>query len=170
MPSQKRNDIAKGSGTMNIAIGADHAGFTLKESLKNLLLSLGHHVDDFGTDSAERSVDYPDIAIPVAEAVANGTYDRGILLCGTGIGMSIAANKVKGAYTALCHGVFEAQASRKHNNANILALGGTNSRRRNRMPDRYNLAFHFFEGGGICGERGRFNTTRGNTPNIRSGS
>jgi uracil phosphoribosyltransferase len=122
--SQKSNDIAKGSGAMNIAIGADHAGFTLKESVKNLLLSLGHHVDDFGTDSAERSVDYPDIAIPVAEAVASGTYDRGILLCGTGIGMSIAANKVKGAYTALCHGVFEAQASRKHNNANILALGG----------------------------------------------
>lgn len=120
----REDDIVKGSAVMNIAIGADHAGFALKESVKSLLASLGHHVDDFGTDSAEQSVDYPAIAVPVAEAVANGMYDRGILLCGTGIGMSIAANKVRGAYAALCHGVFEAQASRRHNNANILALGG----------------------------------------------
>ncbi|WP_295788350.1 ribose 5-phosphate isomerase B [uncultured Veillonella sp.] len=107
---------------MKVAIGADHGGFRLKEAIKPVLDSLGVEYKDFGTHS-EDSVDYPDISAPVAQAVATGEYDRGILICGTGIGIGIAANKVPGIRAALCHDTFSAHASREHNNANILTMG-----------------------------------------------
>jgi len=108
---------------MKIAIGSDHAGFELKETIKTFLKEKGIEVRDFGTYSEER-VDYPDYAIPLAESVAKGEEDFGILICGTGIGMSIAANKVKGIRASLCSDVYSAHSAREHNNANILCLGG----------------------------------------------
>ena len=107
---------------MNIALGADHAGFPLKERVKQWLLEQRVQVDDKGTFSNE-SVDYPDFARLVGEAVAAKQTDRGILVCGSGIGMSIAANKVPGVRAANPHTVFEAQMSREHNDANVLTLG-----------------------------------------------
>lgn len=107
---------------MKIALGADHGGIHLKGTIKTFLTEQGFEVIDFGTHS-EESVDYPDIAEPVAKAVAAGEYDRGILICGTGIGIGIAANKVKGIRAALCHDCFSAKASREHNDANILTMG-----------------------------------------------
>ena len=108
---------------MRIAIGCDHGGIVLKPAVTELLKSKGVDFTDFGTyDSA--SVDYPVYAKKVAEAVASGEYDKGILLCGTGIGMSIAANKVKGIRAAVLSDEFSASACSAHNNANILCLGG----------------------------------------------
>lgn len=107
---------------MKIAIGCDHGGLHLKQEIKELLSILGHEVEDFGTHSTE-SCDYPDIAEPVAQAVVDGAADRGILICGTGIGIGIAANKIAGVRAALCHDTFSAHASREHNNANILTMG-----------------------------------------------
>ncbi len=107
---------------MQIAIGSDHGGYQLKEEIKQYLDKKGIGVKDFGTYSTE-SCDYPDIAKAVGKAVAGEEYDKGILVCGTGIGISIAANKIPGVRAALCHDVFSAKASREHNNANILALG-----------------------------------------------
>lgn len=107
---------------MKIAIGCDHGGLILKPTLIEFLEKNNIEYRDFGTYSAE-SVDYPDYALPVSEAVACGEYDYGILICGTGIGMSIAANKVTGIRCALCHDVFSAKATRLHNNANMLAFG-----------------------------------------------
>lgn len=107
---------------MKIAIGADHAGYRLKDEIVPFLLSLGHEIEDFGCD-CNQSVDYPDYALPVAEKVASGEVDRGILICGTGIGMSIAANKVKGIRCALVHDLFSAKATREHNDTNVIALG-----------------------------------------------
>ena len=108
---------------MRIAIGADHAGFVLKEHLKQTLTRLGHLVDDHGTDS-EASVDYPPICLSVGRAVAEGRADRGILLGGSGQGEQIAANKVAGIRAALCHDLYTARLSRQHNDANILSMGG----------------------------------------------
>lgn len=105
-----------------IALGADHAGFTLKEDLKIWLTRRGHRVHDYGTHSLD-AVDYPDFAGLVGEAVTSGEADRGVLVCGTGIGMTIAANKIAGVRAALCSDVFMARASREHNDANVLALG-----------------------------------------------
>lgn len=107
---------------MKIAIGADHGGFNLKKEIVALLEELGHDYKDFGTHSAD-SIDYPDVAIPVAEAVAAGEFDRGILICGTGIGIGIAANKVKGIRAALVHDSFSAKATRQHNDSNIMTMG-----------------------------------------------
>ncbi|MBE6050156.1 MAG: ribose 5-phosphate isomerase B [Clostridium sp.] len=107
---------------MKIAIGADHGGFELKEDIKKYLSDNNYEVKDFGTYSTE-SCDYPDIALPVAESVANKEYDFGILICGTGIGISISANKVPGIRAALCSDTFSAHATREHNDANILAMG-----------------------------------------------
>ncbi len=107
---------------MKVAIGADHGGYRLKEDIKGLLEDLGVDYKDFGTHSTE-SVDYPDVALPVAQSVADGLFDRGILICGTGIGIGIAANKVKGIRAALVHDTFSAHASREHNDANILTMG-----------------------------------------------
>ena len=108
---------------MKIVLGCDHAGVELKEAVASLLKSLGFEVDDVGTMS-EESVDYPDFASGVAEAVSTGKDDRGIAICGTGIGMSIVANKYPGVRAALCHDSFTARMSRLHNDANILVLGG----------------------------------------------
>lgn len=107
---------------MKIAIGCDHGGFELKNEIINLLKAENHEVKDFGTYSND-SCDYPDIALPVAEAVAAKEYEFGILICGTGIGIGIAANKVPGIRAALCSDTFSAHATREHNNANILTMG-----------------------------------------------
>lgn len=107
---------------MNIAISSDHGGNTLRKEITSLLDELGHTYQDFGPQTSD-SVDYPDYAQPVAQGVAAGEFDRGILICGTGIGMSIAANKVKGIRCALVHDVFSAKATRGHNDSNILAMG-----------------------------------------------
>jgi len=105
-----------------IALGADHAGFHTKESIKKFLTELGYPVDDVGT-SSEESVDYPDFARQVAERVAAGRAQLGILTCGTGIGMSITANKVPGVRAALAHDTATAHMAREHNDANVLAIG-----------------------------------------------
>jgi ribose 5-phosphate isomerase B len=107
---------------MRIALGADHAGVDLKEDVKRLLDGRGIPYTDFGTDSPA-SVDYPDYAAKVAHAVVDGGYDRGILVCGTGIGMAIAANKVRGIRAAPVVDEESARLMREHNNANVLALG-----------------------------------------------
>ena len=108
---------------MRIAIGSDHAGFLLKEHLKDTLTRLGHTVDDHGTHS-EASVDYPPICIGVARAVAEGKAERGIVLGGSGQGEQIAANKVAGIRAALCNDLYTARLSREHNDANVLSMGG----------------------------------------------
>lgn len=107
---------------MKIAIGADHAGFQLKESVKKLLDEMGLAYEDFGTSNSQ-SVDYPDFAKAVAEGVAAGTFDRGILVCGTGVGMAIAANKVPGIRSAPIVDTDTARLAREHNDLNVLALG-----------------------------------------------
>lgn len=107
---------------MKIAIACDHAALKLKNAVIEKLGKEGYEVEDFGIYE-QKSVDYPDYALPVAEAVASGKADKGILICGTGIGMSIAANKVKGIRCALCSDTFSAHATREHNDANILAFG-----------------------------------------------
>jgi ribose 5-phosphate isomerase B len=106
-----------------IALGADHAGWQLKEEIKAWLLERGAELLDFGTHSPD-PVDYPDYAAQVAEAVAAGKATRGVLVCGTGIGMAMAANKVPGVRAAFCPDLFTARMSREHNDANVLALGG----------------------------------------------
>lgn len=107
---------------MRIALGSDHAGFRYKEEIETLLLSLGHEVEDFGTHSTE-SVDYPLFCRPVAEAVAGGRADRGIVLGGSGNGEAMAANRVKGARCALCWSVEIARLARQHNDANLISIG-----------------------------------------------
>lgn len=107
---------------MKIAIASDHGGINIREEIKKLMDELGIAYEDFGCD-CETSVDYPDYALPVAEKVAAGEFDKGILICGTGIGMSIAANKVRGIRCALVHDVFSAKATREHNDSNVLAMG-----------------------------------------------
>jgi ribose 5-phosphate isomerase B len=106
-----------------IAIGADHGGYELKETVKKHLEEMGIEYKDFGTYDTS-SVDYPLIAAQVAQAVAAGEYERGILICGTGLGMSIAANKVDGIRAACCSDSFSAEYARRHNDANILCMGG----------------------------------------------
>ena len=108
---------------MKIAVGADHGGFSHKEAIKKHLIERGFEVKDFGTNSLE-STDYNDYAKLVAESVRDKKYDRGILICGTGIGMSVMANKVSGIRAALVHDLFTAEATRLHNNSNVLAMGG----------------------------------------------
>lgn len=107
---------------MKIAMGADHAGFRLKDEIKAMLESLGHEVVDLGCNCAD-SVDYSDYAIEVCDRVVAGDADKGILICGTGIGMSIAANKTPGIRCALVSDTFSAKATREHNDTNVLALG-----------------------------------------------
>ncbi|WP_010238808.1 ribose 5-phosphate isomerase B [Clostridium arbusti] len=107
---------------MKISIGSDHAGLPLKQEIVKHLKDEDYEINDFGTFT-EKSCDYPDYALKVAEDIKNGNSDLGILVCGTGIGISIAANKVPGIRAALCSDTFSAHACREHNNANILALG-----------------------------------------------
>lgn len=108
---------------MRVAIGADHAGFPLKERLKRELEALGHQVVDEGTSSAQ-AVDYPDYVIPVAERVSRHEADRGVVVCGSGVGASIAANKVLGVRAGLVNSEASARLAREHNDTNVLALGG----------------------------------------------
>ncbi len=108
---------------MKIALACDHGGFDYKETLKHVLVNQGYEVKDFGCCSAD-SVDYPEMAYPCAKAVSKGEADRGIVICGTGIGVSIVANKVEGIRCALCSDLFSAQATREHNDSNMLAMGG----------------------------------------------
>ena len=107
---------------MKVALASDHGGIHIREVIRELLEELEIEYQDFGCD-CETSVDYPDYALPAAERVANGEFDRGIFICGTGIGMSIAANKVKGIRCALVNDEFSARATRQHNNSNVLAMG-----------------------------------------------
>lgn len=107
---------------MKIAIGCDHAGVECKNALIDFLKKDGYDVVNFGTDTTD-SVDYPDVALPVAKAVVSGECDKGILICGTGIGIGIAANKVRGVRCALCGDTFSAELTRRHNDANMLSMG-----------------------------------------------
>lgn len=107
---------------MKVAVGSDHRGFKLKEEVIRLVADMGHEAQDFGAYDIQ-SVDYPDIAQAVGQQVAGGAFERGILICGTGIGMSIAANKIKGIRAALCCDAFMAERARLHNDANVLCLG-----------------------------------------------
>ena len=107
---------------MKVALASDHGGVNIRKEIANLLEELKIEYVDFGCE-CDTSVDYPDYALPVAEKVASGEFDRGILICGTGIGMSIAANKVKGIRAALVHDTFSAKATRAHNDTNILTMG-----------------------------------------------
>jgi len=113
---------------VRIAVGCDHRGGELKKAVIKLVGEAGHSVDDFGCYTTE-SVDYPDIARTVAGAVAGGSFDRGILICDTGIGMCIAANKINGIRAALCHDAFSARRARQHNDANILCLGAVEAKK-----------------------------------------
>jgi len=107
---------------MKVAVGSDHRGLKLKDEVIRLVLEMGHETQDFGAYDTQ-SVDYPDIAQMVGQNVASGKFERGILICGTGIGMSIAANKIKGIRAALCCDAFMAERARLHNDANVLCLG-----------------------------------------------
>lgn len=109
---------------MRIAVGSDHAGYDLKQVLAAYLAEQGHDVADLGTDSAEVSVDYPRFGAAVGRAVAGGQAELGVCACGTGIGISIAANKVPGVRAAMVHDVTTASLARRHNHANVLCLGG----------------------------------------------
>jgi ribose 5-phosphate isomerase B len=108
---------------MRIAIGSDHAGFELKNSIKGFLEKNGYETEDFGTFN-EDSVDYPDYAKKVCESVLAGTCERGILVCGSGVGMSISANRYKGIRAVLCTNLYLAEYSRRHNDSNVLCLPG----------------------------------------------
>lgn len=108
---------------MKIAIGNDHRGFEAKQQIKNIITQLGHECVDVGS-ADDNPVDYPDLAYQAAVAVSKKQADRAILACGTGIGMSIAANKIKGIRAALCHDELSARVSRHHNDANVLCLSG----------------------------------------------
>jgi ribose 5-phosphate isomerase B len=108
---------------IKIALGADHAGFALKEKVREYLLSKGHEVEDHGTDSTE-AVDFPDFAERVANRVAAHEVTFGVLVCGTGLGMELAANKVPGIRATPCHDTLSARMAREHSNANVLTLGG----------------------------------------------
>lgn len=108
---------------MKIAVGSDHRGVAAKQKIMTLLAQLGNETVNCGTD-AVTSVDYPDVAFKVAEAVGKGDVERGVLICGTGLGMCIAANKVKGVRAASCHDSITAELSRSHNDANVLCLSG----------------------------------------------
>jgi len=107
---------------MRVVLGADHAGFTLKTSLVDFVHQLGHEVEDVGTYD-QSPVDYPDIAVTVADAINAGRADRGILICGSGVGASVAANKIPGIRAGLCHDTYSAHQAVEHDQANVLVLG-----------------------------------------------
>ena len=108
----------------SIAVASDHAGYELKETLKKELTNMGFEVLDLGTDDGTESVDYPDFGFAAAEAITSGPVSRAVIVCGTGIGISIAANRHPGVRAALCHDIESARLCREHNDANVLALGG----------------------------------------------
>ena len=131
-----------------IALGCDHAGYLLKEELKKYLQKIGEEYIDFGTDS-EESVDYPIYAAKVAHSIADGKCDKGILCCGTGIGISIAANKIKGIRAACCTDEYSVEMTRKHNDANILCMGA----RVIGADTAFKLTKIFLETEALCEER-----------------
>lgn len=132
---------------MRIAIGCDHRGLDLKQAVIESVTDAGHSYEDFGCDTTD-PVDYPDIAKKVAGAVARGDFERGILICGTGIGMCMAANKVRGIRAALCHNAFSACRARQHNDANILCLGAAEEQRQDPVSEIVNAFLTCeFEGG-----------------------
>lgn len=108
---------------MEIVLGSDHVGYPLKEELKNHLEQLGYQPVDLGCDNPDDPVDYPDVAVAVAERIASGEYDRGVLVCGTGIGMAIVANKVPGVRAAVAHDPYSAERARASNCAQVIAFG-----------------------------------------------
>ncbi len=108
---------------MKVLLGCDQFGFALKENLKSYLLELGHEPVDVGCTQPEDAQDYPDVAVAVAEKIASGEYARGVLICGTGIGMAITANKIPGVRAACCHDPYSAERARKSNDAQILTMG-----------------------------------------------
>lgn len=123
----QKKSLAKNSGNIlrkmsNVVIGSDHAGFELKEKVKDYLKAKNINCEDIGCNNTE-SVDYPDYASKLASLISNGAYKKGILICGTGIGMSIAANKFENVRAALCYGPYTALMARKHNDSNVLVLG-----------------------------------------------
>lgn len=109
---------------MKIAIAADHAGFDLKQHLIPYLRDKGHDVLDLGVETAERRSDYPDVARAIGEAITEGRVERGLLICGSGVGACIAANKMTGVYAAICHDAYSAAQGVEHDNMNVLCLGG----------------------------------------------
>lgn len=130
---------------MRLAIGSDHRGLALKNKIVELLKKAGHTYEDFGVFTEERT-DYPQIAKKVGEAVASGKFEQGILVCGTGIGMCMAANKVKGIRAAMVFNTFSATRARQHNDANILCLGGENDQ--SQIPEIISIFLTTkFEGG-----------------------
>jgi ribose 5-phosphate isomerase B len=108
---------------MRIAVAADHAGFPLKEIVKQAVYAAGHEVIDLGTNNGTEAVDYPDFAEKLGRAVVDGQADRGVLVCGSGVGACIAANKMDGVYAGLCHDVYSAHQGVEHDNMNVLCLG-----------------------------------------------
>jgi ribose 5-phosphate isomerase B len=108
---------------MKLAIGADHAGYPLKKLLVDYLASQGHEILDLGTDNAEKAVDYPDYAYAVSQKVIQGEAERGIVVCGSGVGACIAANKIRGIYAALCHDTYSAHQGVEHDDMNVLCVG-----------------------------------------------
>ena len=130
---------------MRIAIGTDHRGFAIRSKIVDLVRQMGHEVIDVGTFSPD-AVDYPDIAADVARRVSRGEVERGILVCGTGLGMCIAANKVRGVRAAACHDDITAEMSRRHNDSNVLCLSGRSAGRAADRPDDRDLAEHALRG------------------------
>jgi ribose 5-phosphate isomerase B len=118
-----QHDQGKGMPIMKVALAADHAGFELKESLRAFLPKLGVEVIDLGTDRGDVPSDYPDFARRIGESVVSGQAERGILVCGSGVGASIAANKVRGVYAALCHDTYSAHQGVEQDKMNVLCLG-----------------------------------------------
>ena len=108
---------------MRIVVGSDHFGYQLKEDLKTYLRELGHDPVDLGCQNPEEPVDYPDVAIAVSKEIARGEFTRGILICGTGIGMAMVANKIPGVRAAVCHDTYSAERARKSNDAQVMAMG-----------------------------------------------
>lgn len=106
-----------------IVMGSDHLGYSLKEELKAYIIALGHVVVDIGTDNADDPIDYPDVAVALARRVKHGEFDRGILICGTGIGMAMTANKIPGVRAAAAHDTYSAERARRSNDAQVLTLG-----------------------------------------------
>ncbi len=132
---------------MRIAIGCDHRGLELKQTIMKLLTDSGHSYEDFGGYTTD-PIDYPDIAQKVGEAVAGGNFERGILICDNGIGMSMAANKVKGIRAALCYTAFNARRTRQHNDANVLCLGAGKEQKQEPVAEIVNTFLTAkFEGG-----------------------
>jgi ribose 5-phosphate isomerase B len=132
---------------MRIAIGCDHWGVDLKQSVIKVITDAGHSYEDFGCDTTD-PVDYPDIAQKVGEAVVNGDFERGILICNNGIGMCMAANKLKGIRAALCYTAFNARLTRQHNDANILCLGAGEEQEQESVSEIINAFLTTeFEGG-----------------------